>query len=42
MERVLGSSSIDATRAGFGIEGAVGVFGAVATTILPLRVVFGP
>jgi len=42
MERVLGSSSIDATRAGFGIEGAVGVFGAVATTILPLRVVFEP
>ena len=39
-DRVLGSSSIAATRASFGLEGAVGVFGAVATTVLPLRVVF--
>ena len=35
---VLGSNAIDATRAGFGLDGAVGVFGAVATTVLPLTV----
>lgn len=42
MDRVLGSSSVDRTRARFGLDGAVGVFGAVATTILPLRVIFDP
>ena len=40
MDHVLGSSSIDVTRAGFGLEGAVGVFGAVATTVLSLRLLY--
>jgi hypothetical protein len=38
MNDVLGSNALDATRAGFGLDGAVGVFGAVATTVLPLTV----
>lgn len=42
VNQVLGSRSIRASRAGFGLEGAVGVFGAVATTVLPLRIVFVP
>jgi hypothetical protein len=42
MDRVLGSSAIDQTRAGFGLQGAVGVFGAVATSVLPLRIVREP
>lgn len=37
-----GSSSLDVTRAGFGVDGAVGVFGAVATAVVPLRVVYQP
>jgi len=37
---ILGSSSIDVERAGFGLDGAIGVFGAVATTVLPLRIVY--
>jgi hypothetical protein len=39
MNHVLGSGSIDVTRAGFGVEGATGVFGAVASTVLSLRII---
>jgi hypothetical protein len=42
MNHMLGNSSIDVTRAGFGLEGAVGVFGATATTVLSLRLLYGP
>jgi hypothetical protein len=40
--RALCSGLVSQPRAGFGIEGAVGVFGAVAVAALPLRLVFDP
>jgi hypothetical protein len=40
--RALCSGLVAEARAGFGIEGAVGVFGAVAVARLPLRLVFEP
>jgi hypothetical protein len=40
--RALCSGLVSEARAGFGIEGAVGVFGAVAVAALPLRLVFEP